>query len=123
MPEHHEQSSTLETIIFNRHEPTQSTLSAEIKVQDRPALITHWNPIPGEQLCLMKFNITDCQEDAGDATFVRECGEFVCMCCERNELKITEPGRYKLYKKGLINNSQVTVRYLSSRYIDPSSEI
>lgn len=116
---HHEKSSMVEKVLFNKNEPTQADLSREIRVHDRPVLITHWNPIPDEWLCLVKFNLTGCGSSlAGDIIFVKDCNcQYICLCCECNTIKITEPGRYKLMKRGLANNAQVTYRYISSRFI------
>lgn len=116
---HHERSSNKEIIIYNKNEPTQPVTSDEIRVHDRPVIITHWNPVENELICLTKFNLTGCGDDlTGDITFVKDCNcAYICLCCECNTIKVTEPGRYKLMKRGVQNNAQVTYRYVSSRHI------
>ena len=119
MTQHHERSGNQEIVVYNKNEPTQPLTSNEIRVTDRPVLITHWNPVEDEWICLAKFNLTGCGEDlAGDITFAKDCNcEYICLCCACNTIKVTEPGRYKLMKRGVLNNAQVTYRFISSRYI------
>lgn len=119
MSVHHEKSDCVEKELFNKNEPTQALLSNEIRVKDRPVVITHWNPVDGEFLCLVKFNLTGCGPSlAGDIVFVKDCNcQYICVCCECNTITVKQPGRYKLMKRGVINNAQVTYRYISSRYL------
>lgn len=116
---HHDKTDSSEKVVFNKNEPTQSLLSNEIRVHDRPVLITHWNAIEGEYICLVKFNLSDgCGKDiAGDLTFAKDCNcNFICLCCKCNTIKVAIPGRYKLFKKGVLNNAQVSYKYISSRF-------
>lgn len=119
MSNYHEKSDSKEKVIFNQNEPTQPLISNEIRVTDRPVVITHWNPIEGEFICLMKFRLDGCLDDVtGDTVFVKdENCDYICMCCKCNTIKITEPGRYKLVKRGVLNNAQVTSKYISTRYV------
>ena len=121
MSRHTAKSDTQERELFNQNEPTQSLYSDEINVTDRPVIITHWNPVPGEFLCLMKFMLSGCFENvdgmAKNSTFVKDDNcDFICLCCKCNEMKISKPGRYKLVKRGILNNAQVTYRYLAQRF-------
>lgn len=117
--EAHEKTSNSSRTIFNQHDVSQDCLSQEIRVQDRPVVITHWNPVPGEMICLLEFDIPDCSSQ-GSITGVRDCnGEPICLSCDNNKIKIDTPGRYKLTKGGVINNAQVTAKYVSSRYLCP----
>lgn len=121
MSRHIAKSDTQERVLFNQNEPTQALYSDEINVTDRPVLVTHWNAAEGEFLCLMKFDLSGCLEDVNNMTknsvFVKDHNcNYICLCCKCNTMKITEPGRYKLVKRGILNNAQVTYRYLAQRF-------
>lgn len=118
MSNYHERSDNVEHIIFNKNEPTQNRESTEITVGERPVRVTHWNAVEGEFLCLARFMVDGCLCDAeGNIIFEKdeECN-FICLCCKCPTYIIKKPGRYKLVKRGVLNNSHVTINYMSSRH-------
>jgi len=124
---HHEKTDSRRIILYNQNEISQSTSTREIRVEERPVIITHWNAVEGEFLCLFEFDINDC-DASGLITPVR-CGSgcdtpedgttppFVCISCKDNRIQIDIPGRYKLIKRGVVNNAHVTMQYISSRHV------
>lgn len=112
-------SDQKEIILFDKNNPTQSKESREFEVLERPVMITHYNPIEGEYVCLARLIITGCGDQAtGDMVMEKDdCCNFQCLCCACNKMIIDLPGRYKLLKNGMPNNSLVTMRYLSNRYV------
>lgn len=102
------------TVLFNQHDYSQPTYSQEISVGSRPVKITHWNPVEGEYLCLMEFEVNKCS-DGGNITPVKCNGQPVCICCAQNAVIVDMPGRYKLVKYGVSNNAQVTMKHLPAQ--------
>lgn len=114
---HHDKTSSKRRLIYNDNEIDQASSSLEIRVHDRPVVITHWNAVEGEFLCLFQFDVDDCS-DTGIATMVKDCeGNPICLCCDNNQIQVDMPGRYKLIKRGILNNARVTSQYISSRHV------